>query len=95
MVHRYTPWLTRDTREWAILDWDMNALCTLPGENNGEPLPLRWRTKAAAAAWLQTCYLTWHLWERSGGGKPPEEWRPRRMPSPYGNGLPFPAEDAR
>lgn len=95
MLHRYTPFLTTD-RDWAIIDWQMNALCSLPPEEEGRrALPLRWNFRSQAVGWLQTCYLTWHLWEGGDpGGEPPDGWRPRPWPSPspYDCGLPFPEE---
>jgi hypothetical protein len=94
MLHRYTPFLTTD-HDWAIIDWEMNALCTLPPSEEEGGLPLRWNLKQQAVDWLQTCYLTWHLWEGGDpGGTPPDRWRPRPWPAePYDNGMPLLTEE--
>lgn len=88
MAARFTPFLTPDRRCWVIFDWQLFAYCTLD-DGIGNRLPLEWSSRNAADAWLQKCYQRWATWERDGGGVVPANWRPRREPSPYSNGLPF------
>jgi hypothetical protein len=63
--------------------------CSLPKEGGGR-IPLVWKSRASAQAWLQNCYILWAKWEKEGGGEAPAGWRPIPEPSPYDNGLPFP-----
>lgn len=97
MRTRYMPWQTANG--WALLDWHEMELCGLahevktPTGTQTTNTQLTWKNRAAAEAWLRRCYLVWAKWERDGGGTPPANWRPRREPSPYSNGLPFPRKD--
>jgi hypothetical protein len=83
------PWQQGATGTWAVLDWRLMDFCSLPKEGGGN-IPLAWKSRAAADAWLQNCYLIWAKWEKDGGGEVPAGWRPRPEPSPYSNGLAFP-----
>ena len=88
-LHRYTPFMRKGDRVVTIMDWDAMDVCRLPAKN-GELKLLTFGSTASARAWLQTCYMTWALWERrQGPGTPPERWRPRNGPSPYDCGLPL------
>lgn len=68
---RYVVTQSPDMRRWAILDREWYAYCTLP-DGFGNLLPLEWKLKPAAEAWLQQCYQAW-----SNGLVPaPANWQP-------------------
>lgn len=80
---RYKPCLTPDRKKWVILDFGMDAYCTLPDES-GNLLPLEWNTRPAAEAWLFQCYRAWG----AGTVPAPEGWKPLRQgASPFDRGL--------
>lgn len=86
MHARYMPWYRAADGTWALLDWEQMEFCSLR-DNSGRVLPLTWKSKNSAEAWLQKCYVMWALWEKDGGGTPPRDWRPRPAgPSPYSLG---------
>jgi hypothetical protein len=87
MRTRYTPWARPHViGGWVLLDWQQMEYCSLP-DKDGKSRLLEWNSRAAAEAFLQNCYITWALWEKDGGGKPPEGWRPQpEGPSPYSLG---------
>ena len=93
-LHRYTPFMRRGDRVFTIMDWDAMDLCRLP-DSSGKLQLLTFRSPHSARAWLQACYMTWALWERSGPGVAPEHWRPRQAPNPYECGLPIMGEQRR
>lgn len=71
---RYKPTPTPDRRRWVILDRAMDGYCTLP--DTGDPttlLPLEWRSREAAEAWLHQCYRLW----QTGTVPAPPGWRPQ------------------
>lgn len=66
---RYRIIKTPDDRAWVIVDLYWSGWCTLP--DPGDPttlMPLEWRSKAAAEAWLHRCYKAWG--ERPRLGRP-------------------------
>jgi hypothetical protein len=87
-MDRYRVTATRDGRKIGILDRVSYDYCGLPDED-GTVKPLEWQTRAAAEAWLQTCYRTWQAWE--GKGWPtPKDWRPHPpATSPWDKGVSF------
>lgn len=66
---------------YVILDLEHWAYCALP--DDGDPstlLPLEWKHRAAAEAWLNQCYRAWDR----GTVPAPKNWRPLRdTPSPW------------
>lgn len=98
MRARYMPWRHPKSGEWVILDFRQMEFCRLPVKQRGKTRSrlLTWKSRAAADAWLQNCYLTWKRWEKDGpegDGQVPADWRPRpERVSPYANGLPFPRD---
>ncbi|MGK4909975.1 hypothetical protein [Streptomyces albus] len=70
---RYKPVETPDRQRWVILDRAMDGYCTLPDAHDPTTLlPLEWRTRQAAEAWLQRCYRAW----QHGTVPAPAGWRP-------------------
>jgi hypothetical protein len=72
-MSRYHVTMTPDRRSWAILDRTLFGYCTLP--DDGDPaslLPLEWKNRAAAEAWLNRCRMAW----QAGTVPAPEGWRP-------------------
>ncbi|MCY0937782.1 hypothetical protein [Streptomyces sp. H34-S4] len=66
---------TPDRLRWVIYDSYMDGYCTLPDDVDAEYpnlLPLEWRTRAAAEAWLRRCYAKWG----TGLVTPPWGWKP-------------------
>lgn len=62
---------------WVILDRHMWGYCSLPAAQPGDGrtpdlLPLEWRSREAAEAWLNRCYLAW----QRGVVPAPRQWRP-------------------
>ncbi|MCX4577955.1 hypothetical protein OHB41_33180 [Streptomyces sp. NBC_01571] len=80
MPSRYCATMTPDRRNWVILDLEMWGYCTLKDEHDNL-LPLEWRSKAAADAWLRACFQQWQRWEMNGEGQAPTGWRPFIHPS--------------
>lgn len=84
MASRYVPTMTPDQTRWVILDLEMWGYCTLPDDDDPSSLlPLEWRSRAGAEAWLRQCYRTWSNWDQQGESTP-IGWRPfRREPNPF------------
>lgn len=64
------------------------GFCTLPDDNDPSTLlPLEWKSRAAAEAWLNQCYRIWYSWEQKRSRSVPaipENWRkPKPTPSPW------------
>lgn len=81
MSNRYAVTTTPDRTRYVILDRDLDGYCTLP--DDGDPstlLPLEWRSRPAAEAWLHQCFRAW----QAGVVPAPERWRPLpHQPSPW------------
>lgn len=45
-------------RQWAIIDQQMSALCSLPDEE-GNRVPMVWAQRHEAQAWLYMCRVAW------------------------------------
>jgi hypothetical protein len=94
---RYYPWQMGDGT-WGLIDWREMDFCRLPVKDrkatSGVRMEvLRWKSRAAADAFLQRCYMDWARWERGGTERAdqvvPRDWRPRpERFSPYANGMP-------
>lgn len=81
-MDRYRVVLTRNGQRFGILDREEYDYCGLATDDG--LVPLEWRTKPAAEAWLHKCYRIWQMWERDGAGTPPKGWRPHQLrPSPF------------
>lgn len=82
-MQRYKVTQLPDWSAWAILDLDAGAYCTLPDAEGPHPnlLPVEFRTRAAAEAWLHRCYVAW----QAELVPPPVNWRPLPPgpPSPW------------
>ncbi|MEW2498348.1 hypothetical protein AB0942_33170 [Streptomyces nodosus] len=88
-MDRYRVTTTPDGRRVGILDMELMGWCTLP-DGHGNMIPLEWRARPAAEAWLYQCYRTWNAWEGNGEGIPPKNWRRRLWePSPFDRGMQF------
>lgn len=82
-MNRYVVISKPDQTGYVILDRELWGYCTL--SDNSHPtgpnlLPLEWRSRGAAEAWLHMCYRLW------GNGEvlAPEGWRPfRKEESPW------------
>ncbi|MEV4928059.1 hypothetical protein [Streptomyces roseoverticillatus] len=81
---RYSITKSPDGVRWVILDTALWGYCAMPdGTDGANLLPLEWKTRPAAEAWLNLCYRLWAAWEdrpKVGGqrlGPPPRNWRPR------------------
>lgn len=87
MASRYRVITTPDQRAWVILDRELGGFCALPDDPTAERpnlLPLEWRSRHGADAWLHRCYMAWESWERNGTPGAPKEWRPLSdTPSPW------------
>ncbi|OKJ78315.1 hypothetical protein AMK30_04770 [Streptomyces sp. CB02460] len=60
---------------YVILDQVVGGFCTLPDDPTAPHpslLPLEWRSRHSAEAWLRSCYTRWGL----GMVPPPPAWRP-------------------
>jgi len=81
MPSRYRVTTTPDQRSWVILDRELGGYCALPDDADPSSLlPLEWRSRHGAEAWLHRCYMAW---ER-GGVPAPTNWRPLSdKPSPW------------
>lgn len=74
-MKRYIVTMTYDRLAWGILDrymWDFCALPDDPKDPHPNMLPLEWRSRHSAEAWLQRCYKMWG----AGLVPAPVDWRP-------------------
>lgn len=71
MSNRYLVTPTPDMRSWGILDRELYGYCTLMDEYKNL-LPLEWKLRAGAEAWLNMCYRAW----QAEVVPPPSNWRP-------------------
>lgn len=62
--------------KYVILDTQIFGYCTLPDTYDPSTLlPLEWKSRASANAWLQRCYRVWRRWDNAG--RPvPDNWEP-------------------
>jgi hypothetical protein len=88
MTNRYLVTQLPDQSAWAILDRELWGYCALPDDTDPRHpnlLPLQWKGRPAAEAWLRTCY---HAWENNLVPTP-QRWRPypeKDSPwDPFGN----------
>lgn len=68
-MRRYVVTQLPDKSAWVILDRFLYGYCALP-DGKGNLLPLEWKIRAAADAWLYKCRLVWG----SGRAPAPEGW---------------------
>jgi hypothetical protein len=88
-MDRYRITLTRDGRNFAILDREVYDYCALL-DDDGTVVPLEWPIRPAAEAWLQKCYRIWQTWEGNGAGRAPKGWKPAPKDySPWDRGFEF------
>ncbi|QDH92147.1 hypothetical protein PP629_gp42 [Streptomyces phage Dubu] len=83
MTARYKVTQLPDQSRWVILDRDWWAYCALPDNpSNPRPnlLPLEWRSRAGAEAWLQKCFQVWNGQEKRGEPTP-AGWHPYADPA--------------
>ena len=72
---RYLVVKMQGRSRYVIFDRDLFGYCTLPDDTNAECpnlLPLDWKSRAAAQAWLGRCYLMWE----AGSVPAPRGWKP-------------------
>lgn len=75
--------------KYVIYDKTLQANCALP--YGSTLIPLEWRNKTNAEAWLQRCYKVWDQWEEAGADVP-VGWEPSvPLKSPFTNRR-YPAE---
>jgi hypothetical protein len=78
-TQRYVITTTPDQRMWGILDRYLYGYCTLP-DGEGNFLPLEWKMREGAEAWLYKCRVAWG----TGFVPAPEGWNSLRPePSPW------------
>jgi hypothetical protein len=68
-MSRYRITQLPDRTIWVILDQEMWAYCMLP-DGEGGLIPLEWKIRPAAEAWLQRCYKLWS----TGAVPAPKGW---------------------
>lgn len=80
---RYKVTRTPDHSMWVILDRKLWGFCTLPDDTSEKCpnlLPLEWKHREGADAWLERCYRAW----QTGQVPAPEGWQPPPYePSPW------------
>ncbi|MFD4337201.1 hypothetical protein ACFWPP_08355 [Streptomyces anulatus] len=72
---RYVVIGTPGQTGYVILDKELFGYCSLPDDPNTEHpnlLPLEWKTRGGATAWLNQCYRMWE----SGKVEAPDNWKP-------------------
>jgi hypothetical protein len=69
MASRYQIMQSTGPKPFVIYDNELDGYCTLPSGRN--LLPLEWRSRAAAEAWLTQCKVAWV----AGIVPAPRRWR--------------------
>jgi hypothetical protein len=72
---RYLVISKPDQSGYVILDKDLFGYCTLPDDSDPDCpslLPLEWKHRGGAQAWLNQCYRMW----AAGKASAPEGWKP-------------------
>jgi len=81
---RYVVTQLPDRSAWVILDRIMYGYCTLP-DGEGNLLPLEWKHREGAEAWLYRCRVAWGR----GAVPAPEGWQAfKPEPSPFDTAYP-------